>query len=60
LFDSFERDSLQSLPQRGKKLPEEKSAVAALEPQLVVVHDDEGVAHTVFGGFTQARSFVKL
>ncbi len=48
LLDAIYGDALQRLPQRGGKFAQKKTPVAALEPGLVVMHDDDWVAHTNF------------
>jgi hypothetical protein len=48
LFDAAYGNPLQRLPQRGRKLAQKKTAVAALEPRLVVMHDDDWIAHANF------------
>ena len=56
LLDALDRNPLQALPQRRVQFSQEEAAVAAFEPQLVVVHDDDGIAHAVFSRFTHRRN----
>ena len=56
LLDPLDRYSLKTLPQRGEQFSQKKTTVAALEPQLVIVNDDDRVAHADFSRFKQTRN----
>ncbi len=60
LLDSLDRNSLQPASQRRKELAEEKSAIAAFQPQFVIVDDNDRFAHSKFSDFTRALNFSKL
>ncbi len=56
LLDPLDWNSLKTLPQRGEQFSQKKTTVAALEPQLVIVNDDDRVAHADFSRFKQTRN----
>ena len=60
LLDSLHRDPLQPASQRHKELAKEKSAIAAFEPQFVIVDNNDRFAHSKFSDFTRALNFSKL
>ena len=45
LLDALDGDAAERLPQRREQLAQEEAAVAALQPEFVVVNDDNGGAH---------------
>jgi hypothetical protein len=57
LLDPLDRNPLEPLAQCCEQLAQKKSAVAALEPQLVVVHDNDWIAHGKFSRLTSYRNF---
>src|SRR6185312_12450460 len=57
LFDSLHGNSLKALPKCREQFAKEKATVAALQPKLVVVDDDDGSFHAGWD-FPQHRGLI--
>jgi hypothetical protein len=60
LFEPLDGNALQRYTQGGAKFAQKKSPVAALQPQLVIVDDDDGVAHAHFTRDKWSINFTKV